>query len=92
MKGFKIFIDNLYFSLVVVLGSMIVLYIVLYILDGAADAAGFGFGFREFSVGKNILILLLIWVVGTCGISGFLTYRAMNARTEGEIDYTRRTR
>ncbi|GEM_PF-2165857 len=90
MKSLKIFFDNFYFSLVSVLGCMIALYIVLYILDGAAGSAGFGFGFRELSVGANIVALLIFWLVSTVGIAGFFTYQAINDRNVQEIDFTRR--
>ncbi len=90
MENFKIFLDHLYFSAIAVLGSLIGIYVVLYILDGVLTSVGMSIGFRDVSIGNNTLVISLFWAVVTLGLSGFLTYRTMKELEEPEVDITHR--
>jgi hypothetical protein len=78
MEYLKVFADHFYFSLVVVLVGLIVLYIAL---------VGIG---SDFAVSDHIWTALGTWMGASCGLAAVLTYRTIRHRPRDHIMYTRR--
>ncbi|MEW6349969.1 MAG: hypothetical protein AB1646_12960 [Thermodesulfobacteriota bacterium] len=90
MKEVKVFLNHFYFSLIVVLVGMIVLYILWSIYGGAIEMAGSGASGKGFTVGDNLLVVALVWVLLAAVLAGVLTVQTIRNRPKNEIVFTKR--
>lgn len=92
MHTFRVFLDHLYYSIVIVLVGLIGLYVGLYLLDTVLELILFPVGLREFSVRSHLIKLLILWFAGSLALAGFLTYQSIRNQPQDHIVHTKRRR
>lgn len=91
MPNYKIFMDHFFFSIIGVFMALIGLYVLFYVVDGILGAWGLPLGFKNFSVGDNILIISIIWIVISLILTGVLTAISIRNRPTDSIIRSKRT-
>ncbi len=92
MQMYKIFFDNLIFSVLGLLFGGFGLYVALYIIDSSLTNVGYPLGVKEFSFGENFYTVLIAWIVLSILLAVILTFKKMKDMEEGDIDFTGHTR
>ncbi len=90
VKEVKVFLDHFYFSLIAVLIGMIVLYLLWATVSGAMGMAGSEASGTGFTMGGNIWLLALLWVLISGVAAGVLTALTIRNRPKDQIVYTKR--
>ncbi len=93
MENIRVFLNHLYFSLVIMVLVLIGIHIVALAVNNIVSTiSGEGTFYEEFSVKQNLLWIGLFWAVASVGLASFLTWQTIKNRPVDDIVYTRRVR